>query len=78
MTFFENAQHFAIHGAEMNDVKGNYTRNETRTAANNVDSHNQYNASMVAMGNMEARTATVGVYFVSACNALLIMRRGWP
>lgn len=57
----------------MNDVKGNYTRNETRTAASNTDMYNQYFASTVAKGNTEARTATMGVYFVSACNAPLIM-----
>lgn len=75
MPFFEKAQYFSIHGGEMNDVRGNYTRNETRTAANNNGSYNQYNASTVAMGNREVQTAAMGVYFVSTCNALLIICR---
>ena len=68
----------------MNDVKGNYTRNETRSAADNADSNNQYFASTVAMRNTESRTAAIGVYFVSTCNALLIDLKGaaittaWP
>jgi hypothetical protein len=61
MPFFEKAQYFSIHGGEMNDVRGNYTRNETRTAANNNGSYNQYNASTVAMGNREVQTAAMGV-----------------
>lgn len=53
----------------MNDVQGNYTRNETSTTTNNSDMNNHYVASTVAKNNTETSNATIGTYPVNSPNA---------
>ena len=64
MPFFEGANNFTLRDNKMNDVKGDYTVNETSNVTNsNDDCNNRYLFSDVSKGNKETRTTFIGVYF---------------
>jgi hypothetical protein len=58
MPFFENASGFTITGAEMNDVKGDYTKNITNNTTHNSDVGNIAIASNVSKGNNTSYSTT--------------------
>lgn len=61
MPFFENASGFTITGAEMNDVKGDYTKNITNNTTHNSDVGNIAIASNVSKGNNTSCSVTAGM-----------------
>jgi len=69
MPFFTGASNFTMSNVEMNDVQGNYTRNETKNVTNNSDMNNHYVASTVSKNNTETLNNTIGMYSVNSRNA---------
>ena len=53
----------------MNDVQGNYTKNETKNVTNNSDMNNHYVGSTVSKNNTETMNNTMGMYSVDSRNA---------
>ncbi|KAF8345400.1 hypothetical protein F5887DRAFT_917380 [Amanita rubescens] len=60
MPFFTGASNFSMNNVEMNDVQGNYTRNETKNVTNNSDMNNHYSGSTVSKNNTETMNNTIG------------------
>ena len=73
MPFFENASGFTITGAEMNDVKGDYTKNITNNTTNNSDVGNIAIGSNVSKGNNTTYSVTAGMVSCIRSSSIVVL-----